>query len=230
MPEKKDERGFYARLIDAMAEMENPTKSKQAYKYKYETLEQVLGIIRPALVKNGLMVTQLIKHNPPAEPNGKIYWVLETVVFDRNGETKIVDERPIPICDDAQKQGSWETYLRRYALRTAFGLTGEDDDGAATLPAKNQNGGAYANIKGAKVTEMASEQQIKMIHAKLDELAKLRGVSKDEAESGLFNFKDFKGHTYDTLTKSLAHDAIDQLILWIDKAQPAELYDEDQEF
>lgn len=221
MTEKKDERGFYQRLIDAMKEMENPTKSKQAYKYKYETLEQLLAIIRPALANNGLMLTQRIR------TGGVDVWVLETSVFDGSGENYNVDTRPIPICDDAQKQGSWETYLRRYALRTAFGLTGEDDDGEATV--KNFGGGSF--IKGAKVTEMASDKQMNMIHAKLSELADLRGVSKDDAEAALIASKTMNGADMDNLTKQQASDAITLLITWVDKAQPkTELYDEDQEF
>ena len=224
MPEKKteekDERGFYARLIDAMKEMENPTKSKQAYKYKYETLEQVLGVIRPSLAKNGLMLTQCQKDIDERQ-------ILETYVFDANGEKLLMDSRPIPTCDDAQKQGSWETYLRRYSLRTAFGLTGEDDDGEATLQ-KNNSG----VMKGAKVTEMASYKQMQMIHAKLNELADLRGVSKEDAIAAVKASKTMNGADMDNLTKQQASDAITLLISWIDKAQPAEpeLYDEDQEF
>lgn len=220
MTEKKDERGFYQRLIDAMKEMENPIKEKQAYKYKYETLEQMLDIIRPKLADNGLMMTQRERFDVPSGD-----WVIETLVFDGNKEQVILDTRPIPICEDAQKQGSWETYLRRYALRTAFGLTGEDDDGAATLPAKNKNGGVYANIKGAKVTEMASEQQIRKIHAKLGELAKLRGVTKNDAEAALIASKTINGASMDNLTKQQASDAITLLITWIDKAKP---YDGDE--
>lgn len=215
MAEKKDERGFYQRLIDAMKEMENPTKSKQAYKYKYETLEQVLGIIRPALANNGLMLTQYIR-----QYDGE--WVLETVVFDGNGDEKIMDVRPIPLANDAQAQGSWETYLRRYALRSAFGLTGEDDDGEAT----KQKGGS--NVRDGA----PSEKQIGMLRSKLAEFANLKGISEDEAAKGLFNSNAVKGATWDTLTKRQASDAISQLIVWISKLAPAEpeLYDEDQEF
>ena len=221
MTDKKDERGFYARLIDAMKEMENPTKSKQAYKYKYETLEQVLGVIRPALAKNGLMLTQCQVKDPMSGRQ-----VLETHVFDANGKEITMDSRPIPTCDDAQKQGSWETYLRRYALRTAFGLTGEDDDGEATLQKNNND-----VMKGAKITEMASDKQMKMIHAKLSELADLRGVSKGDAEAALIASKTMNGADIDNLTKQQASDAITLLITWVDKAQPkTELYDDDQEF
>ena len=236
MSEKKDERGFYQRLIDAMKEMENPTKSKKAnvptksgksYSYNYETLDDVLSIVRPALAANGLMLAQSVQFDRVSET-----WILTTGVFDSNDTERVMDARPIPQVQDAQAQGSWETYLRRYALRTAFGLTGEDDDGAATLPAKNQNTSSYANtitskgnsavtaINGAKVTEMASDKQMNMIHAKLKELADLRGVSKDNAEAALIASKTMNGASMDNLTKQQASDAITLLITWIDKAQP----------
>ena len=57
-------------------------------------------------------------------------YALETVVFDEREEI-VLDTRPMHDYPSAQDTGSWETYMRRYALRSAFGLAGEDDDGAA---------------------------------------------------------------------------------------------------
>lgn len=131
-----EEESFSARLIEAMADMENPTKSKTAnvptksgksYQYKYETLDQVLGVVRPALAEHGLALTQ--QQAWSANTNS---YVLKTIVFDAS-EERLMDERPLHDAADAQAAGSWETYMRRYALRTAFGLAGEDDDGAATV-------------------------------------------------------------------------------------------------
>ena len=213
-----------------MGEMENPTKSKKAevptknggkYSYNYESLDQVLEAIRPALTNNGIGLTQGLRYDAESDK-----YILETAVFDEN-ESIILDSRPMRFYDRAQEIGSWETYMRRYALRAAFGLTGEDDDGAAASNAK-----PYGDmIKGAKVTEMASDKQMNMIYAKLNELADLRGVSKDDAEAALIASKTMNGADMDNLTKQQASDAITLLITWIDKAQPkTELYDEDQEF
>lgn len=229
---KKDERTFNKRLIDAMAEMENPTKSKQAYKYKYETLEQVLGIVRPALMNNGLMLFQSVKWDERF--NG---FKLETGVFGES-ESRIMDERPFHTCDDAQAEGSWETYMRRYALRTAFGLTGEDDDGAATKGAGNQNPTAKRNtasqndvFKGAKVTEMASDALMDRVDAKIAELAELRGVSPEKVEESLMKSKAMKdAKDYSDLTKDQANTALCQLIAWAEKANSEMLADDDFEF
>lgn len=137
MTEKNTEpQTFSERLIAAMADMENPTKAKKAtvptknggqYSYNYETLDQVLAVVRPALTKHGLALTQ-----QQAWSENTSSYVLRTIVFDAK-EERLMDERPLRDCPDAQQAGSWETYMRRYALRTAFGLTGEDDDGAATV-------------------------------------------------------------------------------------------------
>lgn len=121
-----------ARLMAAMAEMDNPKKSETAtvptkdggkYSYRYETLEQLLEIVRPALMAHGLGLTQGVRRIDGT-------WSLVTSVFD--GEDSLaLDERPMRDFPGAQDAGSWETYMRRYALRSAFGLCGEDDDGAA---------------------------------------------------------------------------------------------------
>lgn len=125
---------FDERLIAAMGEMVNPTKSATAevptrsggsYTYKYETLDQVLAAVRPPLIKNGIGLTQKQVWDETTQQ-----YVLQTIVFDAENH-RILDQRPILPFTDAQACGSWETYMRRYALRSAFGLCGEDDDGAA---------------------------------------------------------------------------------------------------
>lgn len=147
-------------LIDAMAEMVNPTKkatatvqtAKGSYQYEYEKLNDVLGCIRPVLAKHKLAFTQGQKFDPDLNT-----FVLETVVFDKD-ERMVMDVRPMPAFNQAQPAGSWETYMRRYALRTAFGLAGEDDDGAA----------ATSTPAAPKQTVSAAEKRQKMINAALD--------------------------------------------------------------
>ncbi len=133
-----DRNGFNERLLEAMREMVNPTKESVAtvptkgggkYTYKYETLDQVLAIVRPALMRNGLGLTQYVRDG-----------FLCTAVFDVS-EIRVMDERQVPNTSDPQAFGSWETYMRRYSLRSVFGLCGEDDDGAAAKGASEQRQG-----------------------------------------------------------------------------------------
>jgi hypothetical protein len=129
------EESFDARLVAAMGDMSNPTRSSVAtvptrggskYTYKYETLEQVLAIVKPALQAHGIGMSQGSAWSDVAGT-----YVLQTKVFDET-ESRILDERPLCATTDAQAYGGFETYMRRYALRSAFGLCGEDDDGAST--------------------------------------------------------------------------------------------------
>lgn len=136
------------RLIEAMAEMANPAKSNKAtvptksgktYTYNYESLDQVLAAIRPPLMAHGIGLTQPMDWN---EVTG--CWVLRTVVFDAEERLEL-DVRPVYPTADAQTSGSFETYMRRYALRSAFGLCGEDDDGqVATNMARSKAARATA--------------------------------------------------------------------------------------
>lgn len=116
-------------LYEAIADMQNPVKDTSGYGYKYATLDQVVGIIRPALRAHGCDFYQKMRVREQ-------HMVLETVVF--NEDTSLtLDERIVQYNGDAQKFGSFETYMRRYALMTVFGLAGEDDDGQRTKPAQN---------------------------------------------------------------------------------------------
>lgn len=119
----------------ALSRMVNPTKSKTAtvahkgggmHKYNYETLSDVVEIVTSALEAEGVAM-----HQHVTVLDGKPYMALE--LFD-DEESIIYDMRPWKEMPDIQAQGSWETYTRRYQLKTAFNLVGEDDDGQAAMP------------------------------------------------------------------------------------------------
>lgn len=128
-----------AKLRDAMADMVNPTKSKTAnvptksgknYQYQYTTLAEVLGIVRPALQEHGLGLRQSIGTSEAG-------LTLRTEVFDEDADMTL-DERPVYENKDPQGFGSYETYMRRYSLLTAFGLAADDDDGQAAVNSNYQ--------------------------------------------------------------------------------------------
>ena len=157
---------FHARLVAAMAEMSNPVKEATAstgkFSYKYETLDQVLGTIRPALLAHGIGLTQGSCWSE--ERHG---YVLRTEVFDAYDQQagRVLDERQMLDASsgaNAQTLGSWETYMRRYALRTAFGLCGEDDDGAATVarPVQRQQPADRRQKMISRVYELMEQRQV----------------------------------------------------------------------
>lgn len=123
-----------ARLVKALARMENPKKDSKAeiatknggkFSYTYATLDQVLAIVKKALGAEGLALMQSV--NKVTGIQG--VYEIETAVFS-DTEWRTLDIRPYRIVDDIRGQGSLETYTRRYALLMVFGLAGEDDDGA----------------------------------------------------------------------------------------------------
>lgn len=116
-------------LLEAMKEME-PIKrdsvgSTGKRQYKYAQLDQVLGIVKPQLFNHGLMLDQIPKFDGDK-------WVLETaVVHVASKERQVRDTRILVHSVNPKEQGSYETYMRRYALLDAFNLAPEDDDGQA---------------------------------------------------------------------------------------------------
>jgi hypothetical protein len=111
------------RLMGALQDMEQPKKDTQGYGYQYATLDQVVGIVTKACRAHDLMWRQGVVKDEDG-------FVLVTSVTDGAGEA-VMDVRPFPRLPKPQDQGSAETYTRRYALLTAFGLAPEDDDGQA---------------------------------------------------------------------------------------------------
>jgi len=97
--------------------------------YRYATLDQLVGMLRPLLTANGLMVSQeLVAVEGAAGTVTRVWhisgeWIetepLVMSVQDRKGLTA------------AQAVGSTFTYGRRYALQALFGIAAEADDDAS---------------------------------------------------------------------------------------------------
>ena len=175
------DKSFNAKFRAALAEMPNPTKdntanvptkSGRSYSYNYEDLASLITLIKPVLDKHGLGFSQ-----ESASEDGK--YVLKTHVFD-DAEDHIKDVRPLSFGADAQAAGSYETYMRRYALKTVFGLAGEDDDGAATKPLK-----AFETQKPTTATQTQRSSQIQDDSGSGDKVSTIQHISalKDEALS-----------------------------------------------
>lgn len=144
---------FEQRLSVALHGMGNPVKDTKGHNYKYAQLDQVMDVIKPALYEAGLAVRQGVRE-------GSDGFLLETIVFG-DTESRVLDVRPIRVMEDPQKQGSYETYMRRYALLTVFGLAPEDDDGQAAKPSQ-------------KPREATRRPQAKQQHQTPEEAAKQR--------------------------------------------------------
>lgn len=91
-----------------------------AREYKYSSLAAILDVVEPPLIEQGCMVTQYMDEG-----------AIVTKVFDADDEL-IMDRRKVKVTLNSQEDGSAETYAKRYALASVFGLSAvEDDDGAS---------------------------------------------------------------------------------------------------
>lgn len=111
-------------LNRAQAQLEPATKNavNPHLKSRYADLAACFDAARPALSANGLAITQL----PGRRDDGTI--TLMTVLLHVSGEY-LGEEAGVRLGQETpQTVGSAVTYLRRYALSSALGLSTEDDD------------------------------------------------------------------------------------------------------
>ena len=107
--------------------------------YPYALLTDVLRVARSALAAEGIVVIQSIDLARDA---------MITRLLHSSGEW-IEGDYPIARNNDPQKQGSANTYARRYSLMTTLGIAGErDDDGERASKGTTEG---EAHTEGARV-------------------------------------------------------------------------------
>jgi ERF superfamily len=122
--------GTIAKFAKALSlfqgEVEDLTKNKKGFGYKYGDLSQALKIARPLLSKNGLSVIQ----SPGRFVEDRIE--VETRILHESGEwVSSIMEIPVTIGKGmiaAQASGSAISYGRRQAFLANLGMAAEDDD------------------------------------------------------------------------------------------------------
>lgn len=146
--------GDYQSLISSI---DNMTKDKAGYGYKYVELTPLLEEVLPKVHENNFILVQSVAQSQgefvrttdePAvyeDKNSKQRvvegvvrkeirtpaFVLHSELIHKSGE-KIVCEMPLYVDDiDPQAFGSAETYMRRYSIYALLHIKTEDDDGAA---------------------------------------------------------------------------------------------------
>lgn len=116
---------IFKALIEAAPEIQSIGKSKQAYGYKYATLDCLIDMLRQVLPKHGLWFTQ-----SPSRVGDKS--TLTTRVIHNSGEwfedsIEMTDTELQGKANDTQKVGASITYYRRYALSAVFGVASDED-------------------------------------------------------------------------------------------------------
>lgn len=113
-------------IVKAQAEVENLYPSSKGYGYDYVPLNKIIDTLKTVLPKHGLAYIQL----PFGGQSGNTVGLSTRIVHD-SGEW-IEETAEFPVTDmkgvnATQKAGAAITYFRRYALLSAFGITGDKD-------------------------------------------------------------------------------------------------------
>ena len=112
-------------MIASAPEIRSIAKSKQAYGYKYATLDSLIDMLREVLPKHGLWFTQIPTRTEEES-------MLTTRVFHESGEwledsILMTDTELQGKANDTQKLGASITYFRRYVLSSIFGVSADED-------------------------------------------------------------------------------------------------------
>ena len=118
-----------AALVAAQSEIGNvPFDSTNPhFGSKFVSLAAVLEAVRPVLSKHGIALFQ-----PASTANGQVQ--VQTVFLHASGEQVSFPALSMPLTDrmTAQNMGSTVSYLRRYSLTAALGISGDSDDDGNT--------------------------------------------------------------------------------------------------
>lgn len=139
-----------SKLIPALlaAQTEMPAVERDGtnphFKSKFTTLGNLIRTVKPVLNKHGIALSQFPSQDDQGNPT------LVTLLLHESGE-RIHYEAPLLLPkDDPQGQGSAITYMRRYALASALGISDqEDDDGLASAAPRESNGGGNSGVRPA---------------------------------------------------------------------------------
>ncbi len=111
-------------LVSVQAELQNPKRTTDAYKYKYAKLEEVINITKIPLTDNGLSIIQA-----PSAKDCEVY--VTTRIQHTSGEymeSTLTMYLPEKSQNMSQEVGKCITYARRYSLAGMLNIEQEDDD------------------------------------------------------------------------------------------------------
>lgn len=115
-----------ASLVKAQSKVENLYPSSKGYGYDYVPLNKIIDMLKKILPEFGLSYIQLPFGGASGQTVG-----LTTRIIHESGEW-LEETAEFPVTDmkgvnATQKAGAAITYFRRYALLSAFGITGDKD-------------------------------------------------------------------------------------------------------
>lgn len=139
---------LYAALAAAQAEIADPVRSVSGQvrgrkDYRYVNLAGLLAVVRPALAKHGIAVTQLVD-----VVDGQT--VLRSRMLHAGGGM-IESVCPLDFSGGPQERGSTLSYFRRYCLEAMVGVAPveEDDDAASAQRVHDRSTSTSSRPNGA---------------------------------------------------------------------------------
>lgn len=157
----------YQKLITSI---NNMTKSKEGYGYKYVELTPLLEEVLPKIHENNFILLQTVKQGTGEyqrkSESEKETIDIKTPAFILHSELvhisnqKIECDMPLYVDDiDPQALGSAETYMRRYSIYALLHIKTEDDDGAAgSAKAKKKQPKTFEDFVKAIYTATTEKQ------------------------------------------------------------------------
>lgn len=150
------EPNFFYDYQNLITSIDNMTKSKEGYGYKYVELTPLLEEVLPKIHENNFILVQTVRQGTGEyqrrSENKNGITDIKTPAFVLHSELvhvtkeKVECDTPLYVDDlDPQAFGSVETYMRRYSIYALLHIKTEDDDGAS--------GSARAKSKQPKTFE-----------------------------------------------------------------------------
>jgi len=117
---------FFKAFAKFQAEALAIPKSKQGYGYKYAELKTILGLVKPLLSANGLILMQPLQGS-----------TIDTILVHADSGEGIVSSKDYEIVslkgmNNYQSEGAGISYMRRYALGCLLGIVSDEDVDATT--------------------------------------------------------------------------------------------------
>lgn len=216
---------FAKDFINLQSEIGSMPKDKSGYGYKYTDLDTIISALKPLCKKHNIAFTQVL-HTDNEGRTG-----INTQIIHASGAQfgsfVVIPEIQVGKANNAQNIGAAITYLKRYALAAAFGIS-SDEDIDCSSQAMEKNGVTSAKATPNKSNNATNEKahvnnnstttnknfsalpQIKLYtKEQADELAGLMGKTYDngepifnEADKNIYRESLFNGDAANAITKA----------------------------
>jgi hypothetical protein len=170
----------------AHAELKNPPLDSMNphFRSKFASLAGVRDAVVPVLAKHGLFVSQNLTNTEKGV-------ACTTIITHVSGQQMSFGPLEMPATkQDAQGLGSAATYARRYALLSAFCITGDtDDDANAAVKSNGKDLGAITAQQAADLQALIEEVGANLprflAHLKVKALTEIQAVQYSSAVKAL---------------------------------------------